>query len=194
MNNGIGISLIKIWNHCGWDQRSRWVLAYSCERTFAKFRNVFCDHGDKLGRATPFKHKIWTTFVVQSGNQLPYRMSCAKMQIAEKPIDETLAPSMYYSHVWLPSKREELVISALATESWMQLQLHAEALPQIETILGFLHGAKWIFGLSLKMATGSSKLILVIVKRLHSLFPQKVIFSAGVLRSRIISWCKNSFS
>ena len=69
----------------------------------------------------------------------------------------------------------------------MQLQLHAEALPQIETILVFLHGAKWIFGLSLKVATGSSKLILVIVKRLHSLFPQRVVFSAGVLRSRIIS-------
>ena len=71
----------------------------------------------------------------------------------------------------------------------MQLQLHADALPKIETILAFLHGAKWYFGLSPKVATGSSKLILVIVKRLHSLFPQRAFICSKSLALSLLIVC-----
>ena len=141
-----------------------------------------------------------------------------RLNIESELFSFSLATSMYHSPVCLASKREELVISVLTTESWMQLLLHADALPPIETILAFLHGVKWIFDLSPKVATGSSKLILVIVKKLHFLFPQRacicskslvlvsiigchyligqlgwpwvIFFEEGVLRSRIISWGK----
>ena len=95
---------------------------------------------------------------------------CMTLAVAENPFDEMLTTtSMYYSPVWLASKRGELGISVLTTESLMQLQLHANALPQI---VAPLQRAKWNYVLSSRVVTGSSKLILVIVKRPHSLSHQ----------------------